>query len=216
MINPLLRCAGRLLDLFFEKLECPVCRAESKGLCAGCRSLLQPWGSFVHEGIPGAAVLHYSGAAKKLIYAYKKRLSFAALDALEGVLDDWLAQHELSGFDVIVPVPSIAANIRARGFDPGLLLARHLSRKSGIPLLNCVENRGRQESKQKSLRQRREAASGRFRINERQGQALQGKRVLVFDDVMTSGATIRAVTGEVRRYGAAQVEFLALARATAS
>lgn len=204
-----------LLDLFFERMECPVCRGEAKGLCSTCLNAMEEWGSFSHEGISGQAMLHYSGAASRLIYAYKKRLSFEALRGFERIIDKWLEKHVLEGFDFIVPVTSIPANVRQRGFDPAMLLAEILSEKSGIPLLNCLENRGKKENKSRDYRDRKDQAGTALFLRLPGIPSLAGRRILIFDDVMTTGATMAAAVELVRSAGAAHVEFLVAARATA-
>lgn len=212
------RCAVRVgqffLDLFFERMKCPVCQGESKGLCMTCLRSMEEWGSFDFEGIQGHAMLHYSGTAQKLIYAYKKRLSFEALRGFELIIAKWLKDHELAGFDFIVPVTSIPANVRQRGFDPAFRLAKILSKHSGIPLLNCLENRGKKENKTRNYRDRKEQAGKALYLRLSEHQDLSGRRILIFDDVMTTGSTMKAAAALIKAKGA-DVEFLVTAQATA-
>lgn len=204
-----------LLDFFFEQMECPACQCESRGLCPVCQSEIRPWGEFTFEGIRGQAMAHYSGTAKSLLYGFKKQLSFEAMESLFLVMDRYLEQNPLEGYDWIIPVTSVKANRKARGFDPAVLLARHLAQKTGLPLLDCVNNKGKKEHKNMNYSQRLAASRDAFTLRRGGAEKIQGQRILLFDDVMTSGATITAVTKLLQSHGAKEVEFLVLERATA-
>lgn len=202
------------LDFFFERIECPACRCESAGLCSVCRGELRPWSEFTFEGVTGRAMIHYSGTAKKLIYGFKKRLSFDALESLCLVMDDWLRDNRIEDYDYIIPVTSIKSNLISRGFDPAVLLAEHLAQKTGLPLLNCIKNKGKKEHKSLNYSQRLAASENSFKIQPRFKARIKDQRILLFDDVMTSGATILALTKLLEASGAKQVEFLVLERST--
>lgn len=176
---------------------------------------MEEWGPFTHDGVKGQAMFHYSGAAATLIYAYKKRLSLEALRAISLMIDSWLEEHELGDLDCIVPVTSIRSNVRKRGFDPGLQLADVLAKKTGIPLVNCLKNQGRTENKARNFHDRKEMAGESFIVKLPEGMTLQGKRVLIFDDIMTTGATMEAAGRLIKAQGAAHTEFIVFARATA-
>ena len=203
-----------LLDFFFERIECPACRCESAGLCSVCRSEVRGWGEFTFEGINGHAMAHYSGVAKKLIYGFKKRLSFDAMESLFLVMDDWLMKNQLEDYDYIIPVTSIGSNLKSRGFDPAVLLAEHLGHKTGLPILNCILNKGKKEHKSLNYSQRLAASKDSFQIRPSFKKKIKDRRILLFDDVMTSGATILAVAKLVESCGAKQIEFLVLERST--
>lgn len=160
-------------------------------------------------------MFHYSGAARELIYGFKKRLSFDALDALCQIMDDWLKDNALPDGELIVPVPSTRANRKLRGFDPGFLLAEHLARRTQLPLCDCLINHSRKEHKSLSYSGRLSASRDAFTLRPGALEAIRGKRVLLFDDIMTTGATIRAVTRLLEEHGAASVLFVVLQRATA-
>jgi ComF family protein len=114
-------------------------------------------------------------------------------------------------FDVVVPMPLHWRRKWQRGFNQAELLARRTARRCGIPVANAVR-RIRPTSAQAGLSnaQRRENVAGAFRFKTR--RAIQGRRVLLIDDVMTTGATASACALALKRGGAASVTLLALAR----
>ena len=204
-----------MLDFFFQRMECPACRCEAGGLCSVCQAEIRPWGEFIFEGIQGHAMVHYSTAAKNLIYNFKKGLSYDAMVSLFAIMDDHLGDIKWDEYDCIVPVTSIKTNLKARGFDPAVLLARHLAKSTGLPLVNCIKNKGTQAHKSMNHSQRMASSKTSFEVRRGWAGKIKGQRILLFDDVMTSGATILAVAQLLKSHGAKQVEFLVVERSTA-
>ena len=208
-----------LLDLFFERLACPVCGYEGPGLCIACQNDLHFWGDFSLEEWSGHAMYHYQGAAKSLIYGYKQKLSWEAERGLCQLMDTWLQQdssHKIlaESWDYIIPVASVREKVKSRGFDPAHRLARYFSMKTKIKLLECIENSGSSEHKTMSFRQRQQAAKESFKIKAGLMEKCQGKRLLIFDDIMTTGTTVQAVGRELTAAGAEKVGFLVIQRAS--
>ena len=98
--------------------------------------------------------------------------------------------------DMIVPVPTSARNIRRRGYNQSAVIASALSAALDIPLLDCIR-RQRQAGTQTALNpmQRRANVSGAFVMVERLAGRLEDRRLLLVDDVITTGATVLAATG---------------------
>ncbi len=208
-----------LLDLFFERLACPVCGCEGPGLCMACQNELRFWGDFSLEEWSGHAMYHYQGVAKSLIYGYKQKLSWEAERGLCQIMDTWLRQDAsqtilAESWDYIIPVASVREKVKSRGFDPAHRLARRLSDKTNIKLLECIENGGRSEHKAMSFRQRQQTAEESFKIKAGFTEKCQGKRLLIFDDIMTTGTTVQAVGRELTSAGAEKVGFLVIQRAS--
>ena len=95
--------------------------------------------------------------------------------------------------DWVVPIPTSARNLRRRGYNQAEVIASALSSATGIRLLPCLERR-RQEGTQTALNpmQRRANVSGAFVLTEVCGDMVRGRRILLVDDVITTGATILA------------------------
>jgi len=143
------------------------------------------------------------------------QLKYNDLRALAGLfarfLEDYLRDSPLPA-EVLVPVPLHSRRLRERGYNQSALLARELAKLSGVPLSDGSLVRQRHTTPQartSSLSERRENVSGAFSC--RDGR-LRGKRVLLIDDVSTSGATLDACARALKQVGAASVWGLALAR----
>jgi ComF family protein len=114
-------------------------------------------------------------------------------------------------FDVVVPVPLHWRRRWQRGFNQSELLAGATARRCGIPMWNAVR-RLRATEAQAGLTNavRRRNVAGVFRVKPRVRVA--GMRLLLVDDVMTTGATASACAAALKRAGAKSVALLALAR----
>jgi ComF family protein len=113
---------------------------------------------------------------------------------------------------VLVPVPTAAARARRRGYDQARLLARELSRRTGLPYLDCLARHGNAHQVGASGGTRRSQLQGVFRVTV-PGARLRGARLVLIDDVMTTGATLEAAAAALTRAGAAHMEGLVFARA---
>jgi ComF family protein len=159
------------------------------------------------------AVAEYSGAASLLVHRlkYNDRLELAR--ALGGMMTRAGAEL-LAGADVIVPVPLHRWRLWRRRFNQAMALAGTVSAESGVPcdpsLLARVKSTRRQVGLTKA--QRQENLQGAFRVPVEATARLKGKRVLLVDDVLTTGSTANAASRALLRGGAASVDILAFAR----
>ena len=175
--------------------SCPVCGRKGSVLCAACAGALRP-------APPGVvpALLAYDGAGRALVTALKYRNQRGALR----LVGHALAQRAPRDVDAVTWAPTTPARRRARGFDQAELLARavaHQLRCACLPLL------GRPPGPPQT---------GRSRLERLDGPTFQvrppvPRRILLVDDVVTTGATLRAAAAALRQAGAAEVTLLALA-----
>jgi competence protein ComFC len=119
---------------------------------------------------------------------------------------------EASQIDLILPVPLHSKRLRWRGFNQSLLLARQVSRMYEAPVDPFLLYRNRETPPQTQLteEERRKNVRGAFAINA--GRTLKDRRVLLVDDVYTSGATVNECSRVLVRAGAREVYVLTLAR----
>jgi predicted amidophosphoribosyltransferase len=110
----------------------------------------------------------------------------------------------------VVPVPASPGAVARRGFDHGALLAADFAHLTGVPALEALRARPRRD--QRGLDRERRAANARASIVAAPGVAVPG-RVLVLDDVFTTGATLDAGAVALGGAGALEVRVLAVARA---
>ncbi|EXL06583.1 ComF family protein [Aquamicrobium defluvii] len=116
--------------------------------------------------------------------------------------------------DMIVPVPLHWRRFFRRKFNQSAELARAVARASGVRFEPSVVRRVRQTRQQVGLvrREREDNLRGAFRVEPEGALAIAGRRVLLVDDVYTTGATVRAVTLALKKGGAGAVDVLTFAR----
>jgi ComF family protein len=149
----------------------------------------------------------YEGTLRKLVHLFK----YTGVRPLAKPFGELLARAlpREQGFDVIVPMPLHWFKRWQRGFNQADLLAREIGRRWQVPVREVVR-RKRATSPQAGLTnaKRRANVQGAFRVRRR----LDGMRVLLVDDVLTTGATAGACARALKRAGASHVSLLALAR----
>ena len=118
-----------------------------------------------------------------------------------------------SPVDMIIPVPLHPKRLRWRGFNQSVLLARQISRIYDVPVDPFVLYRGKETPPQTQLTEdeRQKNVRGAFSLNPR--KPVEGNRLLLVDDVYTSGATVNECSRSLKRGGAKEVYVITLARA---
>jgi ComF family protein len=119
----------------------------------------------------------------------------------------------MTEYDVIMPVPLHVGRLRERGFNQSLLLARVIARKFPVEIDFMTLRRAVGTAPQTGLRKEDRAANvrGAFELGDR--ARVKGKKVLIIDDVYTTGSTVRECARILLKGGARSVGVLTLARA---
>jgi ComF family protein len=231
------------LDVALPPL-CPACREPiggGAGLCASCWSKLSliepPYCArlgipFTYDPGPGLlsleaiadppaydrarAAVRYDDIARALVHAFKygDRLDLAPL------MGGWMARagrELLTDADALVPVPLHWRRLWARRFNQSAALAGTISAVCNVPVLHNVLQRARATAHQVGLSksERAQNIQGAFKIPPLQKAAVAVKRLVLVDDVLTSGATVDACTHALLRAGANHVDVLVFARVVA-
>jgi ComF family protein len=172
---------------------------DDEGRCPLCRSGLRGFDAAYSFGA-------YDGKLRALIHLFKYSGIRPLSRPLGGLLS--LALPRDQRFDAVVPMPLHWWRRWRRGFNQSELLAREISRRCGIPVKGAVR-RVKATATQAGLSnsRRRANVSGAFLAKD-----LRGLRVLLIDDVMTTGATASACAMAIKRAGAKSVALLTLAR----
>ena len=149
----------------------------------------------------------YEGALAEAIHQFK----FYGLKRLARPLGSLLLDLDLPQIDGIVSVPLSIKGLRDRGFNQSLLLARIIAKEMKVPLLMDVLFKKKETPPQIGLssKERFSNLQGSFEVKE----DIEGLRLLLVDDVITTGATVTECSKELLRAGAKQVVVVALARA---
>jgi ComF family protein len=161
------------------------------------------------------AVAHFSGSMRTLVHRFK----YADRQDARALFGQWLfdASRELRAeADIIVPVPLNRLRLLSRRFNQAAILAKTLSKLSKLPMDPSVLRRMRSTASQVGLSQaqRRRNVAGAFGVPRNRRASVSGKRVLLVDDVITTGATAAACARALKRAGAIRVDVVALAIAT--
>lgn len=160
-----------------------------------------------------AAVYESGGIAARLIHDMK----YADRHDARRMFGRWLAEagrELLSDAELIVPVPLSRWRLIQRQFNQAALLARELSALSGVSWSARALCKTRETKAQVSLSgtARRDNLRGAFGVTKAGRKAIAGRRLVLIDDVITTGATAEAATRALLAGGADRVDVLALAR----
>ncbi len=194
-LTPLWQTLRALGSELLAPERCVACPGWRGPLCPGCAPELA-LGVRVEPGVVVGG--RYAGPLRQLILRLKGGRSRPAARAIAGLLAP--ALEEGPAYDGLVPVPSAAGKGGWRE-DPAVLLAEELRGLLGVPLRPVLERRqGRPAQKELSGCARRANARGLFRVRG----TVEG-RLLLVDDVRTTGSTIRALVSSLLTAGAAEV-----------
>lgn len=159
------------------------------------------------------AVARYDGVMRELIHALKYG------DRHEGValFSKWMVHAGadiLEDADILIPVPLARLRLWSRRFNQSALLARGVACSAGLIDDPSSLERTRRTVSQVglSMDQRKKNVAGAFGVPDRKRAVIEGKNVLLIDDVITTGATVDACARALKRAGAVRVDVLALAR----
>lgn len=157
------------------------------------------------------AAFQYDDASRPMILAFKHGGHTDRLDFFAAQLHR-AGRVALADADMLMPVPLHRIRLLHRRFNQSALLARALSKRCGVPLAAHNLLRSRQTPTQAGLsaKGRRRNVQGAFTVAE--DAHIKGQRVVLIDDVMTTGATLESCTRTLKRAGAARVDVLCLAR----
>ena len=216
--------ASSLLDIALPA-ACAGCSAEGATLCPDCRRALDlrlvlPSG--VPIGLPSAlpaplAQLEWCAPFSGTVRAALHQLKYSGERRLARPLGTSLAARWLAagaGGELLVPVPVHADRARRRGYDQAVLLATEASLRLRIPCLAALE-RTRRTAPQFDLgrRARRTNVAGAFAMRgPSQAARIEGRWIVLVDDVMTTGATLVACAEALYGAGAVAVSAVTVAR----
>jgi len=211
----LFRCALRgLLDLLAPPLCC-ACDAQASGVfCDACAQLVNPNEQAHLDDVPLVAAGAYEGPLSSAIvrFKYQGRAELAA--PLAELLAPFVAELGVGKDTPLVPVPLHARRLAERGYNQAALLASALGARVGHSAAPRLLLRARETERQvgKSRTLRLTNAKSAFVLNRR---AARPARVVLVDDVVTTGATVRACAQALALGGVQLAAVVALARARA-
>jgi len=225
------RVGRAALDLVFPP-RCAVCGRGGSFLCEPCTEALpralpprcplcwqllrppaacQDCGGHLPAFAGVRAPFSFEGPVRELVHALKYK-HFRALAEPMAVLMARCLEEESIPADTLVPVPLHPLRRRLRGYDQSALLARELGKLTGLPVVETALARRRATpplARGLGAAERRDKVQGAFAVR---ADALAGRRLLLIDDVTTTGATLDACARALRDAGASSVWGLTFAR----
>jgi ComF family protein len=230
---------GHALDVALPTL-CPACREPvgGNGLCAPCwakLSLIAPpycerlGIPFAYDPGPGVismqaiadppayhrarAAVRFDEIARTLVHALK----YGDRHDLAPTMGRWMARagrELLEDADALIPVPLHWRRLWARRFNQSALLAKAICEVSGVSVADLALKRIKATAQQVGLTQAERAhnVQGAFRVAPERKAEIAGRRLVLVDDVLTSGATSDACARALLRVGARSVDLLVFAR----
>ena len=206
-----------ILNLIYPP-KCPFCgrvlEKGEEGLCARCQRTL-PWTEGHNDPVDFCDVslspLRYQDGVRQAVHCYKFRYGRMHSRFLGTLMEQCLHDRWSEPVGAIVWVPLSRKHRQKRGYDQAELLARRVGELAGIPVLDALEKIRDTETQSNLERpaQRRANVLGAYRV--RTGAELSGKRLVLVDDVVTSGATLAECASCLRMAGAESVVALTFA-----
>jgi ComF family protein len=210
--QPISLCADCLTQVVF--LREPLCRlcgktfpgaAGNNHLCGRC--LRHGW------HFHGArSVIQYQGVLADVIRSFKYGENRTALSTFAALKENLPHLQALEGSDLILPVPLHPERLRQRGFNQALVLAKTFFPEQHAIINTTALKRTRRTAPQTGLSgaARRKNIKGAFAAK---GDKVAGRKILLIDDVFTTGTTVDECARVLRKAGAREVQVLTLARA---
>lgn len=235
-----MKILSKLLNFFFpqfcetcrvplsceEALFCKKCVKELPVIKNYCRRCGNPFPSDLSDYLDETSLNYCSRCLKKPPPYDRVYLGFYYMDPIKSLIQKTkfgeafelsyqlgkllrkISNLSLESYDLIIPVPLSEKRKRERGFNQSLLMlwGFHKIYFSPNPLKKVLHTRPQSEL---PLKERLVNLKGAFSVKEN----LKGKRILLFDDVMTTGATLYEASKELKKAGASEIHILVLARA---
>lgn len=205
------RCAGELIRID-PATACTRCGAPFGDLlCTECRgmpiALDHCLAATVFAGPPASMIRAFKdGGEMRLVEVLADLLAGALLDAERSASERF--GHPLLCADAVTFVPATAEAFRRRGFDHMEMICSGVSDRVGLPMVDVLAKHGRSDQRGAGREERARLSRGVYEVVG----SVRGLRVLVVDDVITTGATLNAVAAALRGAGAARVDGAAVAR----
>ena len=197
-------CPKCLADIAYESLR--VCRHCGKTadecVCSGARVRSLMW--------------YRGGTVKRMMFKLKHNADYLLADLIAGISADMLVSHGISKrVDAVVPIPSRPKDRRFKGYGHAELLAKHIASKLNIPYIEALSRSGAKQQKLLSASQRKRAVALSFKRSNQCCQKQDGTvydRILLIDDITTTGGTLTCCAALLRKAGVRQVVCFAVAK----
>ena len=212
IIKYLLHCLGQVIYPSLNKcLSCKDQILEDQCLCLSCeKGIRKVQGAYNLDNIDTYSVAYYAQSIKRLIINFKYSGDFYCGEYLAKLLKEKFEEEKLDG-DLITFVPSSKKALKKRGFNQCEVLAKTLSKELGIPYINTLD-RVKQGKEQKRLSREERILNMQAAFKVKNNLLLKGKKIILIDDVVTTGATLIACANQLRKYEKVEIIILTVAK----
>lgn len=203
---------------------CTPCRDRVKFIasrfCEKCGKPLEPL--YLPQKCPDCMITHhyftrgfscveYDDAVKKLIYQLKYHQKRHLAHPIGQMMADRLRKLDVGEIHMIVPVPLHRKKERERGFNQSEIIAKYMADALGIPMekKNILRVKETETQNQLNREERRENLRDAFQVVDHKKFA--GKKILIVDDIYTTGSTMDACCREIRKAGPEEIYFITFA-----
>ena len=205
----LIALKDELLDIIYPpKNNCIICDSEFIGICPICKSKIKRvknMNDIISYG-------YYNFHLKKLIFEFKYNKNFVAGSILVEFLCELIKENNINNeIDYIVFIPSSKKALRSRGFNPCEYLAEEIKKTLNINICkDIIKNKNIKEQKYLSKEERFKNIKNAFKLKS--NKKIKNKKLLLIDDVMTTGATLYECKKLLEKNGACSIKILTVAK----
>ena len=203
-------------DIFFPP-TCVICGKVGRWwICPKCKIHLKPELKFFRIKRKKNRILFvsfYEGRLRKLLLQFKfQEKSYIGNFFAEVISRNKKFTGYLKEYDYMIPVPMYKENEKERGYNQAELITKEISRRIGIKYTNGCLIKIKPNQKQSRLNetQRIEHVQGVYEVQN--GDIIKNKKILLVDDIYTTGSTVRACIRELRKANPKQIDILVMAK----
>lgn len=216
------------LTSYIAPHECFACGVEGAPLCTSCTQLLPeiiPQCYRCHRTDAGSKTCKscrkyaslqnvwirtpYEGFSEELVKSLKFNRALQSAEVIAFSLYEQFAVH-FPAETIFVPVPTASSRVRQRGYDQSVLVAKFMSKNTGLPCLQALVRSSQVRQTGSSRKQRLEQVENIFHIRH---AVPASKHVVLVDDVLTTGATLESAAKTLKKIGARKISAVVFARA---
>ncbi|MBK1811412.1 ComF family protein [Clostridium sp. YIM B02505] len=214
IIKYILECVLEVIYPHSNKCLCCELDTDTESICNRClNNVAYISGEYYldkENKVKCRSAAYYSGSIKELIINLKYSANFESAEFLARILNKKMKDEHISG-DLITYVPISKASSKKRGFNQCRAIGRQLSNFSGIRLINTLKrSKEVKEQKRLTIDERIENMIGVFEVSS--VEDIKDKKVILIDDVITTGSTLMSCRDALIKAGAGEVILLTVAK----
>lgn len=200
-----------ILEIVYPRENyCIICREEDCfGICNVCKKSINTIKDCYQEEIISYG--YYGGVLKDLILKFKYKSNFTAGDLLAEFLEEYLIENINYEEYILTYIPLSKKSQRVRGFNQCEYLAKKISRDLSMDILEILI-KDKETKEQKTLRKEERSENIKGAFNIKKGTQLKDCKIILIDDVTTTGATLKEAQILLKKYDIKEIKLLTLAK----